>query len=194
MIPSCLFAPWVVPVLGGPGAVGLPSGALPHGLRPVSAPARLSQDKGILGSILGLISWQLRWGNDFVTKQTSSIWACRCQSCQMGTLEEISLSCYNNVVSQDYEARVRIFSGSQYWSWYSYRGWWWCFCAVNGDSDYVGMVMIMFHNTCNYQWDGNDNVPEYWWLSILWLGAVCAGGLWLHSSRANLNIFIFCNR
>ena len=39
-----LFAPWVVPVLGGPGAVGLPSGALPHGLRPVSAPARLSQD------------------------------------------------------------------------------------------------------------------------------------------------------
>merc|ERR550534_2255015 len=38
MIPSCLFAPWVVPVLGGPGAVGLPSGALPHGLRPVSAP------------------------------------------------------------------------------------------------------------------------------------------------------------
>ena len=51
-----LFAPWVVPVLGGPGAVGLPSGALPHGLRPVSAPARLSQDKVILGSILGLIS------------------------------------------------------------------------------------------------------------------------------------------
>ena len=192
MIPSCLFAPWVVPVLGGPGAVGLPSGALPHGLRPVSAPARLSQGKGIIGSILGLISWL--WGNDFVTKQTSSIWACRCQSCQMGTLEEISLSCYNNVVSQDYEARVRIFSGSQYWSWYSYRGWWWCFCAVNGDSDYVGMVMIMFHNTCDYQWDGNDNVPEYWWLSILWLGAVCAGGLWLHSSRANLNIFIFCNR
>ena len=67
----------------------------------------------------------------------------------MGTLEEISLSCYNNVVSQDYEARVRIFSGSQYWSWYSY-------------SDYVGMVMIMFHNTGDYQWDGNDNVPEYW--------------------------------
>ena len=108
MIPSCLFAPWVVPVLGGPGAVGLPSGALPHGLRPVSAPARLSQDKGILGSILGLISWQLLRGNDFVTKQTSSIWACRCQSCQMGTLEEISLSCYNCVVSQDYEVRVRV--------------------------------------------------------------------------------------
>ena len=69
MIPSCLFAPWVVPVLGGPGAVGLPSGALPHGLRPVSAPARLSQDKGRLGSILGLISWQLLWGNDFVTNK-----------------------------------------------------------------------------------------------------------------------------
>ena len=181
MIPSCLFAPWVVPVLGGPGAVGLPSGALPHGLRPVSAPARLSQDKGILGSILGLISWQLLWGNDFVTKQTSSIWACRCQSCRTGTLEEIWLSCYNYVVSQDYEVRV--------------RGWWWYLGVVNGDSNYVGMEMIMFHNTGDYQWDGNDNVLQHrWWLSILWLGAVCAGGLWLHSSRANLNIFIFCNR
>ena len=35
-----LFAPWVVPVLGGPGAVGLPHGALPHWLRPVGAPAQ----------------------------------------------------------------------------------------------------------------------------------------------------------
>ena len=33
--------------------------------------------------------------------------------------------------------------------------------GVNGHSDYVGMVMIMFRNTGDYQWDGNDNVPEY---------------------------------
>merc|ERR1719341_2768491 len=40
-IPRYLFAPWVVPVLGGPGAVGLSCGALPHWLRPVSAPLAL---------------------------------------------------------------------------------------------------------------------------------------------------------
>ena len=32
---------------------------------------------------------------------------------------------------------------------------------VFGDSDYVGMVMIMFRNTGDYQWDGNDNVPQH---------------------------------
>ena len=32
---------------------------------------------------------------------------------------------------------------------------------VFGDSDYVGMVMIMFHNTGDYQWVGNDNVPQH---------------------------------
>merc|ERR1719192_1817817 len=48
-IPRCerhLFAPWVVPVLGGPWAVGFPSGALPHRLGPVCAPLPLR-----LGSI-----------------------------------------------------------------------------------------------------------------------------------------------
>merc|ERR1712203_883814 len=43
-IPRCerhLFAPWVVPVLGRPWAVGFPSGALPHRLGPVCAPLPL---------------------------------------------------------------------------------------------------------------------------------------------------------
>ena len=34
-----LFAPWVVPVLGGPRAVGFPCRTLPHWLRPVCTPA-----------------------------------------------------------------------------------------------------------------------------------------------------------
>ena len=127
MIPSCLFAPWVVPVLGGPGAVGLPSGALPHGLRPVSAPARLSQDTWF-DTWLDFMTVTLReW---FCNKQTSSIWACRCQSCQMGTLEEISLNCYICVVSQEFEVWTRVLNGLQYWCLYSYRGRWWCLVTV----------------------------------------------------------------
>merc|ERR1719219_3013699 len=35
------ICPWVVPVLGGPGAVGFPCRALPHWLRPVCAPLPL---------------------------------------------------------------------------------------------------------------------------------------------------------
>ena len=35
--------------------------------------------------------------------------------------------------------------------------------VVNGDSDHFGMVMIMFHNTGDYQWDGNDNVLQHRW-------------------------------
>ena len=188
MIPSCLFAPWVVPVLGGPGAVGLPSGALPHGLRPVSAPARLSQD-----------TWFDTW-LDFMTV-TLMEWFCNKTNLfhlglQVSVLPDGHLG--GNIIEL-----LQLCCESRIWGLDEGLEWITILVfvlpqgavMVFGDSDYVGMVMIMFRNTGDYQWDGNDNVPQHWWwLSILWLGAVCAGGLWLHSSRANLNIFIFCNR